>query len=114
LLFQLNQINRRRWNYWGRPTCFARNCLLIRSGFGTGRVVVHVRCPEGAENFRVTNFWSALPFSLKVRRFRRWRAASVSVPFPCDICCLVALGELVWPARVLALSTAFNSWDVTV
>jgi hypothetical protein len=29
LLLQLNQVSGRRYDYWGQPTCFARNYLLI-------------------------------------------------------------------------------------
>jgi hypothetical protein len=29
LILQLNQVSGRRWDYWGRPTCFTRNCVLI-------------------------------------------------------------------------------------
>jgi hypothetical protein len=39
--------------------------------------------------------------------------ASYIVP-SCVVCCPVVFGGLVWPARVLTLSTAFNSCKVTV
>jgi hypothetical protein len=128
LCLQLNQVSGRRLDYWGRPACFARNCLLIFCGLGTGGVGVHVRCPEGGENisgddflgeiFKVGDvsvctaaFFEVPSVSSVVRPFRlrtSWKPPS------CVVCCPVAFGELVPSARVLALSTAFNSSEVTV
>jgi hypothetical protein len=61
---------------------------------------------------RRATFWSALPLTLKFRRFRRWRAASASVLLgkyasPLFIA-LWFFGDLVRSGMVHALSTAFN------
>jgi hypothetical protein len=87
LFLQLNQVSGRRSDYWGRPTSFVRNCLLILSGLGTESV--RVRYPEGSKKFRVTTSLSGMfkaggflfctAASFVVRRFRRWFAASASI-----------------------------------
>jgi hypothetical protein len=59
-----------------------------------------------------TAAFSVVPaVSSVVCRFRRrtsWKPSS------CVVCCPVAFGELVWPSRVLALSSVLNSCNVTV
>jgi hypothetical protein len=45
---------------------------------------------------------------------RRFRLRTSWKPSSCVLYCPVTFGELIWPERVLALSTALNSSEVTV
>jgi hypothetical protein len=46
---QLHQVSCSSNHYWGRPSCFPRNCLYLWSSLRTGRIRVHGGCPDGAE-----------------------------------------------------------------
>lgn len=122
LPLQLNQVSC-RYHYWGRPTCFSRNCLLMWHGLGTGGVGVHFCCSEvdegslcdhllgggvfkSANVLACTDGFSEVEVSSSVLHHLRLRTSSN--PSSWVICSPVAFGDVVWPSRVLALSTAFD------
>jgi hypothetical protein len=99
------------------------------SGLGTGRIGVHIRCPEGGESFKWRPLWgggggvkaaevAGGPAAFEVRAVSsvlcRFRLRTSLKPSSCVDCSPADFGALVWPAGVLALSTAFKSPNVTL